>query len=235
MLVFNTIEGAEIAMLKIWGRPNSICTQRVLWACCEANVDYELELASGTMGPNGHISQGGQPFGHVDTEPYRAMNPNGTVPTMEDGETVLWDSVAIVVHIAQKFAPELLYGACPVTLARSVQWMGWTNEHMEPLLHTLVMELVRLTEEQRSADALEKARRAAISKLELMDRHLAQQSYLAGNDFSMADIPAGATVYRWSLFDLEQPRLQNVGDWLLRLQDRDAFQEIVAPRAYHLA
>ena len=221
-------------MLKIWGRPNSICTQRVLWACAEADVAYQLELASGTMGPNGHISQGGAPFGHVDTDAYRKMNPNGTVPTVEDGEVVLWDSVAIVIHIAQKFAPDNLYGGNPVTLAQSVQWMGWTNEHMEPLLHTLVMELVRLVEDQRSAAALEKARLATISKLQILDRHLAGQSYLAGDEFSMADIPAGATVYRWSLFDLEQPRLQNVADWQKRLQDRDAFQEIVAPRAYHL-
>ncbi len=222
-------------MLKIWGRPNSICTQRVLWACAEAAVAYELELASATMGPDGHVSQGGQPYGHVNTDAYRAMNPNGTVPTLEDGDVVLWDSVAIVVYIAQKFGPEMFAVSSPEKLAQSVQWMVWTNEHMEPLLHTLVMEVVRLVEEQRSAAALEKARLAAIAKLQIIDQQLARRRYLGGDEFSIADIPAGATVYRWSLFDLDQPYLQNVADWQKRLQDRDAFQEIVAPREYHLA
>ncbi|MEM8970563.1 MAG: glutathione S-transferase family protein [Pseudomonadota bacterium] len=231
----DTTEGVVIAMLKIWGRPNSICTQRALWACHEADVAYHLELASGTMGPDGHVSQGGAPFGHVDTDAYRAMNPNGTVPTLEDGDVVFWDSIAIVVHIAQKFAADRLYGGSPVTLAKSVQWMCWTNEHLEPQLHTLVMELVRLAPDKRSAEELEAARVATIAELQILDRHLGDHSFLAGNEFSMADIPAGATVYRWMLFDLEQPRLQNVLDWQNRLQDRDAFQQIVAPRENHIA
>ena len=98
-------------MIRIWGRPNSICTQRVLWACAEADLDFDLTLASGTMGPDGHVSRGGQPFGLVDTDAYRAMNPNGTVPTFDDGGTVLWDSVAIVSYLALKYAPEQLYQA----------------------------------------------------------------------------------------------------------------------------
>lgn len=221
--------------VKIWGRLNSIHTQRALWACVEAGVAYDLELASGTMGPDGHISQGGAPYGHVNTDAYRAMNPNGTVPTLEDGDVVLWESNAIVVHIAQTYAPDLLIGRTPATFARSVQWMCWTNEHLEPLLHTLIMELERLAPDKRSPEALEAARSSTVSKLEILDRYLARHSYLAGDEFSIGDIPAGATVYRWSLFDLEQPRLQNVADWQKRLQDRDAFQEIVAPRRNHLS
>ena len=68
-------------MLKIWGRRNSAHTQRVLWLCEEASLPYELILASATMGPDGHISGGGSAFGVVDTPAYRAMNPNGTIPT----------------------------------------------------------------------------------------------------------------------------------------------------------
>ena len=71
-------------MLKIWGRPTSACTQKALWGLEETVIDYELTLASGTMGPDGHVSKGGAAFGIVDTPEYRAINPNGTVPTIDD-------------------------------------------------------------------------------------------------------------------------------------------------------
>lgn len=222
-------------MLKIWGRPNSICTQRVLWAAAEAGIGWELELASATMGPDGHVSGGGKPFGHVDTPAYRAMNPNGTVPTIEDDGVVLWESIAIVAYIAGKYGAQALYGSSPERFARALQWMCWTNEHLEPLLHTLVMECVRMVPAQRSAEALEEARLATIEELGVLERHLAAQPYLAGETFSMGDIPAGATVYRWLLFDLERPAMPHVDAWQDRLQERPAFQDLIAPRDYHLA
>ena len=184
-------------MIKIWGRPNSICTQRALWACAEADVDYDLELASATMGPDGHVSQGGQPFGHVDTPAYRAMNPNGTVPTIDDSGTILWDSIAIVAHVATKYGPDALYRGSDEVMAKALQWMCWTNEHLEPLLHTLVMEVVRLAPDLRDPADLERARQETITKLEIIDRQLATRRYLADDEFTMGDIPAGATVYRF--------------------------------------
>lgn len=221
-------------MLKLWGRPNSICTQRVLWACAEAGVEWNLELASGTMGPDGHISSGAKPFGHVDTDVYRAMNPNGTVPTMDDNGLILWDSIAIVSHIATKYGPMALYRQDPDVFSRSLQWMCWTNEHLEPLLHTLVMELVRLAADQRDPANLEAARKQTIRELGLLDQQLGTRPYLAGYHFSMADIPAGATVYRWLLFDLERPSMPHLESWQARLQDRRAFNELIAPREFHL-
>ncbi|MFY0610717.1 MAG: glutathione S-transferase family protein [Hyphomicrobiaceae bacterium] len=221
-------------MLRLWGRPNSICTQRVLWACAESGVNWELELASGTMGHDGHISRGATPYGLVNTEAYRAMNPNGTVPTMDDDGLILWDSIAIVTHVAMKYGPQVLYGQSPELLSRSLQWMCWTNEHLEPLLHTLVMELVRLTPNERDAAALEGARIETIKELALIEQRLTGCAYLAGDTFSMGDIPAGATVYRWLLFDLDRPSMPNLEGWQARLQDRRAFQEHIAPRQFHL-
>ena len=123
------------AMLKLWGRPTSTNTQRVLWTLAEAGVPYELTLASATMGAGGHISLGNAAYGTVDTAAYRAMNPNGTIPTIDDGGFVLWESNAIVAYLARRYAPEKLFGDDENTFARAVQWMSWTNYSMDPSMH----------------------------------------------------------------------------------------------------
>lgn len=118
-------------MLKIWGRRNSAHTQRVLWLCEEASLPYELILASATMGPDGHISGGGSAFGVVDTPAYRAMNPNGTIPTIDDDGFVLWESNTISRYLAQAYAPQALFGDDIKTLGLASQWMDWTNTQLD--------------------------------------------------------------------------------------------------------
>ena len=76
-------------MLTIWGRTTSARTQKVLWALGEIGVDFELILASGTMGPDGSVDKGNEPYGVVETPEYRLMNPNGTVPTIKDADLSL--------------------------------------------------------------------------------------------------------------------------------------------------
>jgi glutathione S-transferase len=222
-------------MLKIWGRPNSIHTQRVLWTCAEAEVPYELILASATMGPDGHISGGGKPYGIVDTPSYRAMNPNGTVPTIDDDGYVLWESNVISRYLAQKYAPEALFGGSLERLGHANQWMEWTGTRLEPALHVLVMELVRLAPEKRDPANVERVRRETLPRLEILDRHLAGQPYVAGDTFTLGDIPPGAAAYRWTLFDLDGPPLPHLKAWQARLAERPGFQKHVAPREYHLA
>src|SRR6476646_4001522 len=129
-------------MIKIWGRPTSIHTQRVLWALADVDLPYELTLASATMGPQGHVSKGGTPFGVVNTPAYLAMNPNGTVPTIDDNGLILWESNAILMWLALRHAPDLLSGDAQQQ-ARAVQWMTWINGPVEPLLHTLCLSAIQ--------------------------------------------------------------------------------------------
>lgn len=221
-------------MLKIWGRPTSICTQRALWTLVEANVPFELTLASATMGPNGHVSGGGPAFGHVNSPEYRSMNPHGTIPTIDDDGYILWESNAICRYLAQTYAPQL-YGDDVKTLAHASQWMDWTNTQLEPHLHTLVMHLVRMQEADRDPATVEQTRREIIPELVRLDGHLADKSYVAGDDFTVGDIPPACAVYRWFLFDLERPAMPNLEAWQARVQGREGFQRHIASPENHLA
>ncbi len=221
--------------LRIWGRPNSIHTQRVLWACAEAGLPFELILASATMGPDGHVSGGGEAYGVVDTPEYRKMNPNGTVPTIDDEGFVLWESNVIVRYLAQKYAPKKLYGDSLETLGLASQWMEWTGARLEPVLHILVMELVRLAADQRSEKNVAVACDTILPWLQLLDRHLADRPYVAGAGFTIGDIPPGAAVYRWYCFGQPCPALPQLAAWLKRLGEREAFRRHIAPKENHLA
>lgn len=221
-------------MIDIWGRPTSICTQRVLWACSELDLEYNLTLASATMGDQGHISRGYAPYGIVDTAAYQVMNPNSTVPMIKDGSYTLWESNAIVAYLAMEYGAKTLYQNNSRVFSRSIQWMAWTNEHLEPSLHTLVMELVRLTEELRSLEAVEPARVEIARWLEVLDRHLINQPYVCGDTFTLGDITTGASVYRAHLFDACPPGLSNITKWQGKLSKRNGFLRHVAPREFHL-
>jgi glutathione S-transferase len=221
--------------LRIWGRPNSIHTQRVLWTCAEAELPFELIPASATMGPNGHVSGGNAPYGIVDTPEYLKMNPNGTVPTIDDDGVVLWESNTIARYLAQKYAPGPLFGASLETLGRASQWMDWTNARLEPVLHILVMELVRLTPDRRDAAKVAEACGTILPSLQLLDRHLAAHPYVAGAAFTVGDIPPGAAVYRWICFGQTGPSMPHLEAWQARLAARPGFRRHIAPRENHMA
>ena len=219
--------------IRIWGRPTSTNTQRVLWTLAEAGLPYELTLASGTTGADGYVWQGHAPYGLVGTPDYRAMNPNGTIPTLDDGGFVIWESIAIVQYLARKYAPALL-GGSDEAFARAFQWMAWTNHALEPTMHTMIMHRERLPKEKRSEEAVEAARLDAVAKLAILDAQLARAGYVAGGAFSVGDIPAGIVVRRFLHFHLAHPRYPALEDWMARISRREGFRNHVEPRENHL-
>ena len=196
-------------------------------------MPYELTLASATTGADGYVWQGHAPYGVVGSDAYRAMNPNGTIPTIDDDGYVLWESNAIVAWLARRYAPQL-YGRSEAVFGRALQWMIWTNHALDPSMHTLIMHLERLPQEQRSTGTVESARGEVIRKLELLEAHLSRSGWFAGHEFSMGDIPPGISIQRFFHLGLERPTLPHIESWLARLGERDGFRTHVAPREKHL-
>ena len=222
-------------MLTIWGRPTSARTQKVLWALAETGIEFEMILASGTMGPNGSVDKGNEPYGVVDTPEYRAMNPNGTVPTIKDGDFTLWESNSVIQYLAMKYAPEPLFGDDLETFASASRWMDWEGNMFLPHQHTLVMHLVRLPPEERDPAQVEGARQALLRPLKIIDSQLAKTLFISGERFTMGDIPIGIRVHRWFLFDLETPDFPNLSRWYEVIRQRPGFLQHIADPAVHLS
>lgn len=201
-------------MLKIWGRANSINVQKVLWCCGELGLQYDRIDA-------------GNEFGVTKTPEYRALNPNSLVPTIEDGDFQLWESNVIVRYLAQKHDPERLFPADIRTRFDAERWMDWQATVFWPALRPLFIELIRTSPENRDAAVIARAEGLSLAAARILDTRLSDRAFLAGERFSMGDIPAATTVHRWYALDIHHPELPNLRRWYELMKQRQPFRAIV--------
>ncbi|MCK1744797.1 glutathione S-transferase family protein [Bradyrhizobium sp. 139] len=201
-------------MLKIWGRANSINVQKVLWCCKELNLKYDRVDA-------------GNEYGVTGSPGYRALNPNGLVPTIEDGDFCLWESNVIVRYLAHKAGNGRL---CPPSVQLrfdAERWMDWQATVFWPALRPLFIQLIRTPQDNRDAAVTARAEHLSLASVRILDTHLAGRAFLTGSEFTMGDIPAAVAVHRWYELETHHPDLPNVRRWYEHLRQRKPFQQTV--------
>ena len=198
----------------LYGRATSANVQKVMWIFHELDTDYERVDAGG-------------PFGQLDTPAYIAMNPNQLVPTLVDGDLKLWESHAIIRYVAATYGGGRLWVADPARRAMVDQWTDWAGSTYQPGWLGVFMQAYLMKEDYRSADAIAAALTKAERLFGIMDRTLQKTPWLAGEDFSYADIVCGVAMHRWTTIDIDRKAHDGVQAWLGRLRERPAFNEIV--------
>ncbi len=207
----------------IWGRMSSINVRKAVWAAQETGVRFTR-------------SDAGMAFGVVQTPQYRAMNPNSLVPTLQDGEWVLWESNVIVRYLCAKYgAPQAGTEAGPNTLYPldlqqrfdAERWMDWQQTALNPASGKAFLQWIRTPADKRDMQAIAQSVAATEPLLHMLNAHLQHSAYLAGDSFTMADIPLGCEIHRW--FGLPQPRpeLPHVDRWYGALLARPAARGVL--------
>lgn len=217
--------GHRHARLRIWGRANSVNVQKVLWCAGELGLSFERIDA-------------GMQHGQVDTPAYRAMNPNGRVPTLQDGDFVLWESNAIMRYLAlrgiesdPRAAAGLLYPEAAVERARVDRWLDWTLSTLQPAERDMFWGMVRTPPERRNEAAIAASAEATGALWRIVDGYLEHGlPFIEGPNATLADIALGAYARRWYGIDVPgRPDLPRVAAWYARLEERPAFQLYIAP------
>ena len=201
-------------MLKIWGRLTSVNVQKVVWCADELGLDYERTDAGGK-------------FGVVNTPEYLAMNPNGLIPVIEDGDFVLWESNAIVRYLAAKHGEGSLWPTDLQMRADADRWMDWQAVSFNPAIGPGFWQLIRTAPEKRDPAVIEAARESGEKKLTLLDAHLATREFVAGSSFTMGDIPLGCSVDRWYKLPLPRESHPHVERWYAALRARRGARQVV--------
>jgi glutathione S-transferase len=198
-------------MLKIWGRTTSSNVQKVLWCCAELAIEFE------------RVDLGG-PFGGNQDPDYLKLNPNGLVPTIKDGDLILWESNTVCRYLAATRRGERLYPTAPAARSQVERWMDWQLSSIGPPMGALLFGLIRTKPEQRDHAAIEAARRKALASWTIVEEALEDRPYLAGPELSLAEIALGTLVYRWHAFSIERPVLKNLKTWYERMRERPGFK-----------
>jgi len=200
-------------MLKIWGRVNSVNVKKAMWCVAELGLPHERIDA-------------GMQYGVVNTPEYRKMNPTGLVPTIDDDGYTLWESHTIVRYLAAKHSAGKLWPTEPRARADADRWMDWAFA-FQGAMRNVFWGLIRTPPEKRDAKAIEEGRDKTIALLPILEKTLAEKPYVAGNAFTMGDIPIGCEVQRYLRVPIERPSFPAVEAWFARLRERTPFRDHV--------
>ena len=200
-------------MWVLWGRSSSVNVQKVLWALDELGLPYK------------QIEAGGR-FGIVTSDHFARMNPTRRVPVLQDGELTLWESEAILRYLSAQTGQLMPHD--PAARAVADQWLAFGATGLQPHFITLFWQRVRLPAAQRDPVADAAARVSLHKALEVMAGSLAQQEWLAGQDFGLPDIALGALIYRIKALDLLPSGHNGLDRWVAALHARPAWQRRIA-------
>lgn len=209
-------------MMKLWGRKSSINVQKVLWCLSEIGMQE---------GKDFERIDAGLHFGQNRTPEFLKLNPNGLVPTLEDGNIVLWESNTILRYLVRQYDHSQRFSTDINTQYQSEKWLDWQLGTMWPPLRVPMLGLTRTPQAERNYALIEKSYQEADSLLQLLDQELSCKLYCSGDTFQIGDIPLALCVNRWILLNQTFPehtgprsQLNNIDAWMKRLQENTQYK-----------
>ncbi|WP_369790464.1 glutathione S-transferase family protein [Rouxiella sp. WC2420] len=203
-------------MLKIWGRKTSSNVQALMWCVEQLNLPYERYDI-------------GHKFGGNNTPEFLAMNPNGTVPVLRDGDgDAIWETGAILRYLASRYGSEEFWPQDLQKRANIDKWAEWAKINVAACFTGPVFwRVVRTASKDRDQQAIADALSVLHKNLQIAEAQLSNNQFLAGNGFTLADIQFGHLLYRYYDIAIERANFPAIENYYEQLKQRSAFKEHV--------
>jgi glutathione S-transferase len=202
-------------MLTLYHSPQSRSI-RPRWLIEELGVPCEVKLVS--------LAAGDQ-----KKPEYLKLNPNGAVPTLVDGDLVLWESAAICQYLADKYPEKRLAPAVGTPeRGKYYQWIHYTMSGIEPPAVTIFLHTMRLPEAERIPALVDEAKPQLGRVITIVDDALAGREWMLGSQFTAADVMVGSALVWCQMLGLIGDQYANVPGYLARCAARPALQRASA-------
>ncbi|WP_114954953.1 glutathione S-transferase family protein [Sphingosinicella terrae] len=208
----------SLPRLRLLGRPGSINVRKLLWTLAELELDFV------------HEPQWGDPPSNLLSPEFRALNPNGLVPVLLDGDAILWESNTICRYLAARSGRRDLLPDDPRARAEVERWMDWQATDLNAAWNHAFMALVRRHPDFADPAAIRRSVDAWNARMILLDRRLAETgAFAAGAGFTLADIVLVLSVHRWRQTPIDRPDLPSLAGYFERLSARPAVAGLMVP------
>jgi glutathione S-transferase len=192
--------------MKLHGDHASGSTRRVTATLEHLGAAYDFEQVDLFQGEN-------------RTPEFLALNPNGAIPVLVDGDSVIYEASAIMIYLAEAFGSDLLPGGSDRFL--TLQWMFWAAEHFRqgpPVLFVerFVKKVQGLPEDPDAVDAAYTLTRKYCA---ILDAHLTGRRYVVGDKVTLADFDLAAPFTQYPRTRPPFDEFPNVMAWHQRLLD----------------
>ncbi len=203
-------------MLQVWGRRTSSNVQSVMWCIGELELPYRRYDV-------------GHRYGGTDNEAFIAMNPNRTVPVIQDGDNKpLWESAAILRYLANRYSSGAFWPLDLLERTEVDRWAEWAKVNIAgSFTGPIFWQVVRTPKAKQNPDAIRQNVASFERILAIAGKLLRQQRYLTGDDFTLADIQFGHLLYRYFTIEIERAEMPAIRRYYETLSERPAFREHV--------
>lgn len=205
----------QLDKIRLLGRFTSINVRKVMWLAGEIGVDYER-------------TDWGNPIRDPNVPEFLALNPNGLVPVIIEDDFVLWESNAILHYLAETRESGRLLPKDARERALVEQWLSWQATELAPTWGYALMSLARKAPGWEDPEKVADSIARWTKKMAILEGQLEKtDAFVAGREFSLADIAVGLSVHRWFRVPFERPVLPGAARYYERLLARPAGRAVM--------
>lgn len=206
--------------LKLYYWPRSSAT-RVQWALEELGVPYDKIRLDRERGEN-------------RTPEFLAISPQGNIPVLVDGDSKIFESAAILVHLGQRYGVDKgLWPKSAGEASDALVWCVWSSSELNVHRINFALQTLdapfALPKEDRNPRVAERFRKGYYERVGVLEHRLAGREYLVGSAFSIADVALAQPIAgSQARLGLPIAEYKNVSAWIERCTARPAFQRVMA-------